>query len=412
MPLTAGSLADGIGLIARGACDFSVKLTNAVNAGAIAVLMYTNENPKTVMGGTATPESLSIPAVMIDNAPGVAILAAITGGAAVNVTLSADNFLTEQMTGNVMAGFSSRGPYPNVPDWIKPDITAPGVNILAGATPEPNDGSFGGYFQYLSGTSMSTPHIAGLAALIREAHPDWSPEMIKSAIMTTARQNVVKEDGLTKADPFDFGSGHVNANRTIDPGIVYDAGFNDYLAGICGTSEAENVFVNPAATCAALESAGFSTDASDLNLPSIAIGALPGTQTVHRTVTNVSGKWSRYQGTFKAPPGFKVDIKPNSMNLAPGETQSFEVTITNKTAPAGEWRFGWIRWRDQHRHSAYSPVAVRAAAVVAPEEVSGTGADGLDVLRHHLRLHGSLHGRAHGLVDPFPGPGHRRRRPE
>ena len=69
------------------------------------------------------------------------------------------------MTGNIMAGFSSRGPFPTVPDWIKPDVTAPGVQILAGDTPEPNDGSRGDFFQYLSGTSMSTPHVAGIAAL-------------------------------------------------------------------------------------------------------------------------------------------------------------------------------------------------------------------------------------------------------
>ena len=96
--LPAGSLAGKIGLIARGTCDFDVKLTNAVNAGAIAVLMYTSTtSPKTVMGGTANAQTLSIPGVMIDNAPGLAILAQITGGATVNVTLSASNFLTEQM---------------------------------------------------------------------------------------------------------------------------------------------------------------------------------------------------------------------------------------------------------------------------------------------------------------------------
>ena len=174
---------------------------------------------------------------MIDNAPGLAIQAAITGGATVNATLAAGTFIVERMKGNVMAAFSSRGPFPTVPDWIKPDITAQGVNILAGATPEPNDGSFGGFFQYLSGASMSTPHIAGLAALILEAHRSWTPAMVRSAMMTTARQNVVKEDGVTPADPFDFGSGHINANKTLDPGLVYNVGTLEYLAASCGTGE-------------------------------------------------------------------------------------------------------------------------------------------------------------------------------
>jgi subtilisin family serine protease len=399
--LPAGSLSGGIGLIARGGCDFSVKLTNAANAGAIAVLMYTNANPKTVMGGTATPESLSIPAVMIDNAPGLAILDAINGGATVNVTLAADTFIVEQMTGNVMADFSSRGPFPTVRDWIKPDITAPGVNILAGATPEPNDGSYGGYFQYLSGTSMSTPHIAGVAALLLEAHPDWTPAMVRSAMMTTARQNVVKEDGLTKADPFDFGAGHVNANRALDPGLVYDAGFLDYLAGACGTDSAADLFTDPAATCAALEGAGYSTDASDLNLPSIGIAELAGRQTVTRYVTNVSGKFSRYDVTFKAPAGYRVEIKPKSLAMQPGQTKSYTVTITNRNAPPGEWRFGWLKWEDNKQHSVRSPIAVRGQAVVAPDVIQGTGESGADSFNVTFGYNGAYAAGAHGLVDPF-----------
>jgi subtilisin family serine protease len=397
----ANSLAGGIGLIARGTCDFSVKLTNAANAGAVAVLMYSDARPKTVMGGTATPESLSIPAVMVDNAPGIAIQDALMGGATVNVTLAADEFVVERMTGNVMAGFSSRGPFPTVRDWIKPDITAPGVNILAGATPEPNDGSYGGFFQYLSGTSMSTPHIAGVAALLLEAHPDWTPAMIRSAMMTTARQNVVKEDGLTKADPFDFGAGHVNANKALDPGLVYEAGLLDYLAGVCGTDSAADLFADPAATCAQLEGLGFSTDASDLNLPSIGIAELPGKQTVTRYVTNVSGKFSRYRVTFKAPPGYRVQIKPENLAMQPGETKSYTVTITNRDAPAGEWRFGWLKWADNKGHAVRSPIAVRGQAVVAPDLVQGTGESGSTSFDVTFGYNGPYAAGAHGLELPL-----------
>jgi hypothetical protein len=301
------------------------------------------------------------------------------------------------MKGNVMAGFSSRGPYPNVPDWVKPDITAPGVNILAGATPEPNDGSFGGYFQYLSGTSMSTPHIAGLAALILEAHPGWSPAAVRSAIMTTARQNVVKEDGVTPADPFDYGSGHVNANKTIDPGIVYDAGTLDYLAASCGT---ESPLVAPG-DCATIESLGYSLDPSDLNLPNIGVGALPGKQTVTRYVTNVSSKPSVYKAKFKNPAGYKLDIKPKQLNLKPGETKSYTVTITNRTAPPGEWRFGWVTWKDQRGHSARSQVVVRGSAVVAPEQIDATGETGSTDFDVTFGYTGSYSADPHGFIDPF-----------
>ena len=402
--LPDGSLSGSIGLIARGDCDFSVKLTNAANAGAIAVLMYTNDNPKTVMGGTATPESLSIPAVMIDKAPGLAILEALEDGTTVNVTLSAENFIEEQMAANIMAAFSSRGPFPTVSDWIKPDVTAPGTNILAGGTPEPNDGSFGGYFQYVSGTSMSTPHVAGVAALLVEAHRKWTPAMIKSAMMTTARRNLVKEDGVTPTDPFDRGSGHIVPNRAIDPGLVYDAGFLDYLAGICGTDEKVFLFADPDATCAQLASLGLSLDASDLNLPSIGIGELPGAQTVRRSVKNVGQLPSTYTAKVHAPPGYRVRVNPSSLRLNPNQTKSFEVTITNIDAPAGEWRFGHLRWDDEQGHKVYSPIAVRGVAVVAPDEVAGTGESGSTSFDVTFGYNGEYVPGAHGLVEPFLTP--------
>ena len=400
-PLPAGSMEGKIGFIARGECDFVVKLANAVDAGAIAVLMYTNENPKTVMGGTADEKTLSIPAVMIDNAPGLAIKAQLDAGNTVNVTLAPDIFLTEKSEGNIIADFSSRGPFPTVRDWLKPDITAPGVNILAGGTPEPADGSFGGYFQYLSGTSMSTPHIAGIAALLREAHPDWSPAMIKSAIMTSARQNVRKEDGVTHADPFDYGAGHVDPNAAWNPGLTYDAGFLDYLAAICGTASAEDLFADPAGTCASLESAGFSLDASDLNLASIAIGELAGTQVIRRTVTNVTAKRRSFHATARKPEGYRVKIQPDTLLLDPGQSASFEVTITNDTAPANEWRFGRLVWRDNtDRFEVASPIAVKAKAVIAPPEIEETGTEGSTSFEVTFGYTGPYTAGAHGLELP------------
>ena len=106
-----------------------------------------------------------------------------------------------------MTYFSSRGPNPVAPDIIKPDITAHGIQILAGNSPTPIGGYPGELFQDIAGTSMSSPHIAGIAALIMQAHPDWSPMMVKSALMTTAYQEVTDAGGW--ADAFDFGAGHV-----------------------------------------------------------------------------------------------------------------------------------------------------------------------------------------------------------
>ena len=360
-PLT-NDLTGKIALISRGACAFVDKVENAVNAGAIAVLMYTDDRPKVVMAGTANPTTLSVPGVMIDREPGEALLAELEAGETVNATLAAGTFIVEDRIGNIMAAFSSRGPYVTVPDWITPHITAPGVNILAGNTPDQADGSAGGFFTYLGGTSMSSPHIAGIGALLKEAHPDWSPAAIRSAMMTTARQDIVKEDETTPADPFDFGAGHVVPNDAVDPGLIYDAGLFDYLAASCGTG---SPLVGPA-DCAFLESEGFSLDPSDLNMPSIGIAELPGTQTIKRTVTNVAYHGNGvYEAHVNAPEGFDVTVYPSSLHLSKGESATYEVTITNVSAPAGEWFFGDLAWvqkrnKKKNRFVVRSPIAVKA----------------------------------------------------
>jgi subtilisin family serine protease len=386
---------DGVALIQRGSCDFSKKLTNAFNAGAKAVIVFTQpSNPKAVMGGDPTPESLSIPGVMIDNDVGVALLDQLNNGHAVNVRLSAQLFVREQMTGDVMADFSSRGPYQEG-NWLKPDVTAPGVQILAGFTPEPNDGSHGDFFAYLSGTSMATPHVTGIAALLREAHPDWSPAIIRSALMTTAGRGVVKEDGVTKADPFDMGAGRIMPNKAIDPGLAYDAGFNDYLAATCGT---DTPLVS-SDDCDDL-SAGFSLDPSNLNLPSIAVDGLIGEKVVERFVTNVSDADGTYDVSVVSPPGFRVTVEPTTLTVAAGEIASYAVTIRNRTAPAGEWRFGSLTWSDG-THEVRSPIALNAKTVDAPAEISGEGAAGSQDFDVTFGFNGTYAARPRGLVEPF-----------
>jgi subtilisin family serine protease len=283
-----------------------------------------------------------------------------------------------------MASFSSRGPNPVAGDIIKPDITAPGVNILAGASPFPDPGFFPGeLFQSIGGTSMSSPHIAGAFALLKQAHPDWSPAMAKSALMTTAYQDVMKEDGVTPADPFDFGAGHLNVGgksnkgSAFEPGLAYDAGFLDYLGFLCNTFP--EVFADPDATCGFLESIGIPTDPSDLNYPSIAIADLAGSQTVARTVTSVANEsgWRTYDVTVDAPEGYSVSVSPSTIRLKKGQSATYEVTITNVSAPIGEWRFGSLTWNDRTGHyDVRSPIAVKASLFDAPAEIEATGESG------------------------------------
>lgn len=371
-----------IALIARGTCGFDEKVVNAVAAGASAVVVYSDDRPLVIMGGdTSNP----IPGVMIENGIGLALLAELEAAVPVSITLDLDTLAEQERQPNIMADFSSRGPYSFEDDFLKPDITAPGVTILAADSPDQADGSEGGLFGYKGGTSMSSPHIAGLAALLREARPDWSPAQIKSALMTTARQDLVKEDGTTPADPFDFGAGHAVPNSAVNPGLTYDVGSLDYAIASCGTDAASTF---PGADfCAFVESLGLSTAPADLNLPSIAIGGLSGSQTVTRTVTAVTHlgrskknntRPQKYYARIEAPPGFTVDVSPSTLYIAPGETASYELTISNATAVPNSWQFGAITWESTRRadNDVRSPIAVSAAAFITEENIDATGTDG------------------------------------
>ena len=330
-----------------------------------------------------------VPSVHINNTDGLAVkayiasetlpLATINGGALTSIPAP------------WMAAFSSRGPNPVAQDLIKPDVTAPGVNILAGNTPTPYLGSPGELFQSISGTSMSSPHVAGVAALVRQANPDWSPEMVKSALMTTAHQGVEKEDGATDADPFDMGAGHIVPNSAIDPGLVYDAGFFDYLAFLCPTGAVSQ------GTCDFLEGSGYSFDASDLNLASIGIAELAGSQTVTRTVTNV-GPAATYNASVNAPTGVAVNVNPSSLTLAEGESATYEVTFTTMLgATLDEWAFGSLTWSDGS-HDVRSPLAVKPVALAAPDEVVGSDTSGSTSFDVIFGFSGDFSTEVHGLI--------------
>ena len=137
---------------------------------------------------------------------------------------------------------------------------------------------------------MSSPHVAGLAALLMDRHPNWSPMMIKSALMTSAT-DILDGPNTNPLVIFRQGAGHVRPNSAADPGLVYNHGFNDWLAFLCGTTTA----VGPARPAARCRAAGFSLDPSDLNVASIAIGDLAGSQTVRRKVTNVGSSPATYR---------------------------------------------------------------------------------------------------------------------
>jgi subtilisin family serine protease len=366
-PLVNGAeLSGNIAFIQRGSCDFAVKVANAEDAGAIAVLVFNIAGAPIVM---TSADDADIPALMIGQADGNLLLAEIDAGQVIEVVFDKGLFLTAEDTGNVMGAFSSRGPGP-VPDVLKPDVTAPGINILAGFTPDAANSMPGESFAFLTGTSMAAPHVAGVAALLREAHPDWSPAAIKSALMTTAYQGVRQQDAETPANPFDFGSGHIDPNRANDPGLVYDVADDEYDAFACGT-------FSPAvdeARCGQLAADGFSSEGVDLNQPSIALSRLTGTQTVTRRVTNVSDEAGSYTAEIEAPPGISVLVAPSTLSLAPGASAEFEVTFGFESGPLDLWRFGSLTWVGGE-HTVRSVLAVRPRTIDAPAEIFGAGAE-------------------------------------
>lgn len=391
--VNGGDLDGQVALLQRGGCDFEVKVANVEAAGALAAVVFNNQADLIIMSGTR--DTVAIPAVMIGQADGQLLLTELQDGGIVEVTLDKTLFLTQADDGNVMGSFSSRGPNLTAPDILKPDVTAPGVNILAGQTPDVANGVRGENFQYLSGTSMAVPHVAGIAALIREAHPDWSPAAIKSALMTTSRQDVVKEDGETAADPFDFGAGHIVPNDATDPGLVYEAGKADYDAFICGTKD-------PRVTeeeCQQLEDAGFPTAAADLNLPSIAVSSLVSERTIRRRVTNV-GEASQYTVTIDAPPGIDVDVTPSVLSLGPDEVGTYDVRLATSSADLYEWQFGSLSWSDAS-HTVHAPIAVRPVPFLAPFETIASGRSGSLQFDVQFGYTGTYETTIDGLAAPF-----------
>lgn len=216
--LPASSLSGTIALVSRGDCAFSVKIGNAQAAGADAVLVANNvAGDPTAMGTDGTANQPTIPAYMVGLAEGQQ-LKPLSGP----VTIAGTQSYVQSANANIMAGFSSQGPT-DVMWRVKPDVVAPGVNVLS-SVPSAYCAS-APCFEFMSGTSMATPHLAGSAALVRQRHPDWSAAQVRSAIVNTARQGVLKgyqsaapvsEVNIVGAGLADLGAA-VNARVALDP---------------------------------------------------------------------------------------------------------------------------------------------------------------------------------------------------
>jgi len=345
-----------------------------LNAGGVGMILSDN-------GSGLVAEGHSVPTVHVTAANGNAIKAYVVAqGAAATAALGA--YYNQPKPAPIMASFSSRGPNAGDANILKPDLTAPGVDIIASVTPALTPAQHAavaagalvppGDFASYQGTSMSSPHVAGVALLLRQAHPTWSPAAVKSALMTTTYSTL--NDGVAGQSngllPWAQGAGHIDPNKATDPGLVYDAGKADYVQYNCKVNRAS---VSPASDCTTY---GVLDETYNLNLPSITVSQVQGATTVRRTVTNVGSSTATYTGSASVP-GFSTLITPSSLTLEPGATGTFTVRLTNSGAATGVWQFGSLSWTDGNRNvkipvTARAGVPITSPAEITSDKVSGS----------------------------------------
>lgn len=272
--------------------------------------------------GNSGPEGNPPNVPVGNNAPWVATVAAATHKEADSPTV---------------AGFSSRGPVDvadNEQNLLKPDIGAPGVNVLAPVV----DG-----WGEMSGTSMASPHIAGLALLLKQAHPDWTPMAIKSAMQTTSLDYTNDESN----DPFVGGTGFVNPREFLNPGLVFDAGMEDWDAFEADVTTGYNY-----------------------NTGSLQIGALGGdapTETT-RTVTNVTDAEVTYTAAFDGPAGLEVIVSPETVTIPAGESAEVIISVRNVDAAADAWQNGTLTWTGEGQTDVNVTVIARGEQAPPADE--------------------------------------------
>ena len=241
-----------------------------------------------------------------------------------------------------VADFSSTGPDKVTLGVFKPDLVAPGSNIIAAVSPA---GNFGRQYDAYSGTSMASPYVAGAAAILRATHPEWSPGAVASALRTTAT------DTVGTSNPLEQGSGFINLPGASDPGLVIEP------------TAAELVEFSETAQ----------PDGKALNLPAISLREYDGTRpvTLTRTLTNVGKARETYRSSVSGLPGMKVTVSPAAVTLAPGKSKTVTITLRRGSAPWDRYVTGSITWRGT-AHTARIPVAARPWGI-APRPYADDG---------------------------------------
>ncbi|KAF7817449.1 subtilisin-like protease SBT1.7 [Senna tora] len=359
----------------RGGSPRAEKGMNVKNAGGVGMILANNVN----YGEELLADAHLIPAASLGQKSSEAVKKYAFSNPNPTAKISFGGTRVGVQPSPLVAAFSSRGPNLLTPKILKPDIIAPGVNILAGWT-----GAVGPTgltidarhvnFNIISGTSMSCPHVSGLAAIIKGAHPEWSPAAIRSALMTTSytaykNGQTIKDISTGQAaSAFDYGAGHVDPVAALNPGLVYDTSIDDYLSFLCAlkyTSTQIKLATRKDFTCDPSKK----YRVEDFNYPSFAVpletasgvggGSRAASSVIYRrTLMNVGTAGTYKVSVSSQSPSVKIVVEPQTLSFKQVyEKKSYTVTFTSASMPSGTTTFAHLEWSDG-KHRVGSPIAL------------------------------------------------------
>ncbi|KAM0946764.1 putative cucumisin [Dioscorea sansibarensis] len=334
---------------------------NVRKNGAAAMILMNKKS----YGYTTLADAHVLPASHVSYADGEKILSYFSSTPNATASIMFKGTIIGKSEAPIVAYFSSKGPSTQSPGVLKPDILGPGVNILAAwhvPVGSKQDVPTNKSFDIMSGTSMATPHLSGIVALIKEKHPDWSPAAIKSAIMTTSVNEdhdgkPIMDEQLQPASFFKMGAGHVNPSKAVDPGLVFDIDTKQYISFLCGLGYDDSqlgTITGEDIKCSKIKN----ISQSNLNYPSIVVSLMEKNVTVSRTVTNVGEAISSYKVEIDMPDEVKVEVVPKVLEFHElNEKHSYMVSINSSVALKKEIQ-GNMRWVAD-KYIVRTPIVIR-----------------------------------------------------